>query len=531
MLKTLRISFSLKNTYRVNSILYGIKQLPILKKILPAGIYQVRFFKIFANILSVIWEVISAFLGKLIYFLLMIMVPLGYLSADSSVDNRAELFLHIFLPLTLIGAFLNTYMFDPTKDKYYAMILLGMDAKQYTLINYGYSIFKLIAAFALFGTVFGLIAGLKIYECLPMPFAAAGLKTAIASKELRAFEKKGTTANENKIKGIWGLIVIILGLGTAYGLPLINIVIPRNAAFIVMCLFILIGFAALPKILRFKSYRPMYKKLLTEGGVLLDSQEAAKNIQKETAKKNISDDTDISSSRKGFEYLNELFVKRHRKILWRPSVTITLISIGLLVGTVVLFYVNPDFGSEINELMMTVLPYFVFVMYIINRGTGFTQALFINCDNSLLTYSFYKNPKFILRLFVIRLREIIKINLLPAVVIGGGLALLLFISGGTDNPLNYIILFVSIVCLSIFFSVHYLTLYYLLQPYNAGTELKSPLYQFCMSATYVVCYIFLQMQLPTFIFGLCTIIFCVLYCIIACILVYFLAPKTFKIRN
>ena len=49
----------------------------------------------------------------------------------------------------------------------------------------------------------------------------------------------------------------------------------------------------------------------------------------------------------------------------------------------------------------------------------------MNCDHSLLTYSFYKQPSFILRLFQIRLREIMKINAVPALVIGGGLALIL----------------------------------------------------------------------------------------------------------
>ena len=81
-------------------------------------------------------------------------------------------------------------------------------------------------------------------------------------------------------------------------------------------------------------------------------------------------------------------------------------------------------------MLLTFLPYFVFIMYAINRGTGFTQALFMNCDHSLLTYSFYKRPAFVLRLFSIRLREIIKVNLLPAAVIGGGLALLLLVTGG-----------------------------------------------------------------------------------------------------
>ena len=126
---------------------------------------------------------------------------------------------------------------------------------------------------------------------------------------------------------------------------------------------------------------------------------------------------------------------------------------------------------------MTWLPYFVFIMYAINRGTNFTQALFMNCDHSLLTYSFYKQPNFILRLFQIRLREIMKINAVPALVIGGGLALILFVTGGTDNPLNYVVLVVSIICMSMFFSIHYLTIYYLLQPYNAGTELKSGTYR------------------------------------------------------
>ena len=59
MLKTLRISFSLRNTYRVNGILYSLKQIPLLGRLLPATLYQVRGLKIFANVLSVLWELIS----------------------------------------------------------------------------------------------------------------------------------------------------------------------------------------------------------------------------------------------------------------------------------------------------------------------------------------------------------------------------------------------------------------------------------------------------------------------------------------
>ena len=180
---------------------------------------------------------------------------------------------------------------------------------------------------------------------------------------------------------------------------------------------------------------------------------------------------------------------------------------------------------------MTFLPYFVFIMYAINRGTNFTQALFMNCDHSLLTYSFYKQPKFVLKLFQIRLREIIKINLLPAAMIGVGLAVLLYASGGTDNPLNYGILIISILCMSMFFSVHYLTIYYLLQPYNISTEIKSGTYQLVLSATYLVCFFMMRWKMPIFLFGLMAIAFCVVYCVIACILIYRFAPKTFRLRT
>ena len=40
MLKTLRLSLTLKNTYRVNGILYAIKQIPLIKNVLPDSIYS-----------------------------------------------------------------------------------------------------------------------------------------------------------------------------------------------------------------------------------------------------------------------------------------------------------------------------------------------------------------------------------------------------------------------------------------------------------------------------------------------------------
>lgn len=525
MNKTLKISFSLKNTYRVNGILFSLKQIPLLKKLLPATLYKVKGLKVFANILSVLWEIVSAFLGKFLYIFAMVYgIGVFYQGLPEN-----DVFLHILLILTVIGSFTNTHLFNPSKDKYYAMILMRMDAKEYTLVNYTYDIIKVVIGFLPFTILFGMNKGLPLWFCLLLPLGIAGMKLLFSGITLWDYEKRGFGYNESKLsKYVWGAIALLLA--AAYGLPAVGFALPKVISMIIFWACIPLGVVGAIKVLNFRDYRAVNQELLSGLTNQMDSS-AKTQIIKQANEKKISADTSITSNRRGFEYLNELFIKRHRKILWNSTKKISYVCTFLVVGVLMVAFLSPDLKPQINGMVMTWLPYFVFILYAINRGTSFTQALFMNCDHSLLTYSFYKQPKFILRLFQIRLREIMKINAVPALVIGIGLALILFVTGGTDNPLNYVVLIVSILCMSLFFSIHYLTIYYLLQPYNAGTELKSGTYKIILWATYFVCFYIMKLRMPIMVFGVMTIVFCVLYSIVASILVYRLAPKTFKIRT
>ncbi len=523
MNKTLKISFDLKNTYRVNSVLYGLKQIPLVKKLLPEKLYGVRGLKVFANVVAVLWEVCSAFLGKILYFLIMVS------GAAAMYGNMPKdgAFVHCFLFLSVIGSFMNTHLFNPTRDKYYAIILMRMDAREYTLINYGYMILKVLVGFLACGLFFGMGAGVPVWLCVMMPFFVAGIKITVAASNLRSYKRTGDAYNENRLgKFAWLAVGLLLAL--AYGLPALGIIVPEYAAAAVMAAGVIGGILSVRRIIGFDEYRAVNQQLLSQ---LLTQMDAMGSAAKNASEKVISADTDIKSDKKGFEFLNELFVKRHRKILWKSALRLTAVCLFLILGCLLAFYIRPEIRQGANELLMTFLPYFVFIMYAINRGTGFTRALFMNCDHSLLTYSFYKQPKMVLKLFAIRLREIIKINLLPAAVLGAGLALILYVSGGTENPINYVVIFVSIVAMSVFFSVHYLTIYYLLQPYNAGTEMKSGMYQVVLTVTYIVCFAMMRLRLDTLIFGVLCIAFCAVYCGAACLLVYKFAPRTFKLRS
>ncbi|MBO4678469.1 MAG: hypothetical protein J5626_02225 [Lachnospiraceae bacterium] len=136
-----------------------------------------------------------------------------------------------------------------------------------------------------------------------------------------------------------------------------------------------------------------------------------------------------------------------------------------------------------------------------------------------------------MKLFVIRLREIIKVNLLPAFVLGLGLASLVYAAFGKERLTDCVVIVLTVMAESILFSIHYLTLYYLLQPYNAMTEIKSPSYFIAGTVTYLVCFFFMLQRIPALIFGLGVLAFSAVYCVIASLLVYRLAPKTFRLRN
>ena len=247
--------------------------------------------------------------------------------------------------------------------------------------------------------------------------------------------------------------------------------------------------------------------------------------------KKLSVDTTQTSHKSGYKYFNELFIRRHARLLTKSAKRIAVIAAVLFAAAAAALMIFPQSHEEVNQVLMNYLPYFLFVMYMINRGSVMTQAMFLNCDHSMLAYRFYRQPKALLALFVERLKYVVLINLVPAMVIGLGLPALLYLTGGTTQPLNYVVLFVSILAMSVFFSVHSMVLYYLLQPYNVNLESKNAAFSLVNGITYFVCYLCIRVKLPTLAFGAAISAFCIIYAVAAVVIAYKLAPKTFKLRN
>lgn len=518
MINSFLLSFKLKNTYRVNSVIYTLKHTPLIKKLFSYSLYKSKILKIFANIISALIEFCSIFLGKIAYFLFF------YFTLVPLYSNQQIAFINIFVFLTIIGGFMNTYLFNPSIDKYYAIFLMRFDSKKYTLSNYYYNLITCFVGLLPLTIIGGQIFKIPLLTSILLPIYVISVKNVFNAYSLSSYKTKNKIKNENKFVPIIILMVLLL-LAVAYVPPLFGFGI-NNIIFYIVFIFTLIGgIYSYLYIKKFNLYTKMCKDTLKQDEVIPNSNVIEEKIYTKQITNTIIDNTDKT----GYSYFNFVFVQRHKKLLTKSTKNISIGLILFFVIATILCIIFPSKNNEVSDILKNSIPYYLFVMYFINRGQRICQTMFMNCDRSMLTYRFYREKEAILSLFRERLKTLITLNIIPGIIIAIGTVILLYITGGTTIML-YIITFLTIIAMSIFFSVHYLVLYYLLQPYSVNLDIKNPMFMSICGFTYFICYIASQVQIPTMIFGICMCIFTIVYSVLSLYLAYKYAPSGFKLK-
>lgn len=512
-------SFKFNNAYNKNAFIYRLRQLPIIGKKIPKDLYNDYLLDILINLVFGIYSIIKPFIGKFIYLLLFIGLPMSYFS-------NPDTFLNIFVFLTIIGAFCNTDIFNPSKSKYYSVVLMRMNTKKYVLSSLTSFLLKVGISFYPSLILFGIYYEVNLFILLLLPIFVVSMKLIGNFCLLKYYEKTYKVINENNFALVGSVSIICIIL--AYLLPYLGYSINNLIFIIIFIISLVLGILSLRYIFKCNNYNKIYKKMLNLNNVIFNASDT-NNKKKQYSSK--IENTNITSKKEGYEYFNDLFIKRHSKILTKSAIKYAIVIIIIFIVAIVGSIVDENIYKSIHEIPLNSLPYFVFIMYFLNRGSIITGAMFINCDHSMLAYRFYRKPKVILSLFKTRLKTLIKINMIPTIVIAIGLPLVLFITGGTTNYFDYLLLFISIIFLSIFFSVHHLVLYYLLQPYDINMKAKSSTYSIVNGITYFICYMFIDMRIPTTVFAIGITLFAILYILISLLLIYKYAPITFKLKQ
>ena len=519
MINSLKMSFKIDITYAINSFIYNIKRFPILKDLFPGNdLYKSEKAKKVIRSLGIILSTIRLITFKIIYFGIIYI-----LATIITPKNIIPGILHIYFIFTIIGMFINNKILSTSSKKYFSIVLFNMDAKEFMKASLWIDIITNFITHSICLLVL-------IKSPIIFLFTILGFLGRIIGERINLLHY-----NKYKIPLTYNYpiywTVVLVGIAACF-LPLINIIIPKIIILIVTIFFLPLAIVCYYQLMKIDNYKLIYKKMNTKIAALNSNQskEYSRQAMIDIKEKDKKIDSKKLKGKTGYDLFNTIFFERHKEILLRSAKWFASISVVIMIIVAILLIRNPTLKENLNDFLKNNIAWFVIVMYFINRGAIITQAMFYNCDHSMLTFNFYRNPKVILNVFKTRLLTVSKVNLIPAILIAIGLPILLYLSGGTTNLLDYISIPIFILSLSVFFSIHYLVIYYLFQPYDKNMKMKSITYSIISAVTYIASYALTDFKMSTTMFSIIAIIATVTYSIIALMLVYKKAPETFRIK-
>lgn len=522
MIRALYYTLKIDIAYSVNSFIYALKHLPIFKDLLTDDAYSSKLLKKLVSIIGIIFSLGRALFLKFMYFFFLFII-----SYKLFPNALVKSFYHIYFVLTVLGLFINNKLLNTSKKKYFGIILFNIDATKFFRANILWNTLGNLILNSFFLLLFGYL--------LKCPFHIS-LLLIIYSLFTRYIGEALNILFYKKYKYIWysntslyfTILIILLGMCV---LPYLNVFITFKVMFITTILFVALGVISLIYLITIKDYKLIYKKLSQITNVMDSKNEKdyLKQAMVEVNKKDKEIDLKKLQGKKGYDLFNTIFFERHKEILLRSAKKYSAILAIIYIVISYLVIHEETYQHSVSNFLNNNLGWFVIIMFFINRGAIITQAMFFNCDHAMLRYNFYRESKTILELFKKRLATVIKVNLLPAMIIAVGNTILLILSGAY-NLKNCLAAFSFIILLSIFFSVHYLVIYYLLQPFNREMEVKKVSYSFVTMGTYLISYMLTDLILDSFILSTIGLTFTISYIIIALILVNKLAPRTFKLN-
>ena len=533
MLDSIFTTMQIQYTMEVNRFLASLRRLPLIGKFIPSSNIKFLWLKILAMVWALIKRALLAFLIHGVISFVIYVIPYISMKESLKITTPAPCFFMMAIILySLIGAINNTTTFAYNEENYISIILLRMESKPLLLGN---MILKNVVN-GLFILPIMLVMGIFVFDASPL-VVLIYLPLYLACKIIGSWIAYLTVKHdlaENKTF-IWTCnILSFAALALLLGLTYLGIGFSFPAYVIVAFMIIALSVLALCRLLAYDDYNLMYKKAFSVESAMEASEKAGlkKDALVTSNQKKITIDKGKTSNKTGFEFLHEMFCIRHRKLLYKPSFIKSLIITA--IGLVVIIYdltKNPFNSSNYHPVMiMRLIP---IAIYYFNTGSSITSVMYANCDHAMLTYNFYRSKATILKLFRLRVRSPTMYNAFPTMLGGVIICILNVINGVNDDIMSLISILVSMFALNCLFSLHWIAMYYLFQPYTADLKGTSKLYGVISFLTYWVCYMLYSSDIikpdsPLTVLCLIYIAITLVYYPVALLLVKRIAPKHFK---
>ena len=530
----------IKITKIFNGIIYGIRKIPLIGKRLGDKYYFYDFKEIintFVPIFSIIWQ----FIKSILTFGFAIIISRTMLKFLFEISDKSSLFFRENFDLSL-GAVLLTcipFVFYITNMITSSMLTDNGNVFSDLSKNFNFFpndlayIFLYLQPFLIFiGRTLGFVIFGKIFANINPLYTflfSLGIyfyNINITGFWTKIYEKKEKSFFEDR-PFLQIILILILDLAISLLVLIIKLdfkVLSLGFFFINLILFTFV----VNYFKNFKSYDKIIEKTIRVYKLAVEDSKDVQNNVVKIKNKDINKNEKIKGE--GFVYLNNLFFKRHKRHLLKP--TIIKSGIFFALGITVFFILSSLTikSDEVYKILIFVIP---IISYILFKQDLILMAFYKNCDSSLLYYNFYREDKNLLKMFWLRFNSIFKLMAIPMgamfiIYIGIAIKYLTKTNYNLSLPIFYILLN------AIFFTVLPLFQYYIIQPFDKEGKQKSVVLVLMNMFLYYI-FIFGLPALATKIgeikFMLIISIFMVAFVGLASFLIYKFAPKTFKIKQ
>lgn len=533
----------IKITKVFNGMVYGIRKIPIIGKGMGDKYYFYDFKEIvntFVPIFSIIWQ----FIKSILTFGFAIIISRTLLKFLFEISDKSPLFFRGNFDLSL-GAVLLTctpFVFYITNMITSSMLTDNGNVFSDLSKNFNFfpndlaHIFLYLQPFLIFiGRTLGFVIFGKIFANINPLYTflfSLGIyfyNINITGFWTKIYEKKEKSFFEDRP---FLQIILILILDLAISLLVLIIKLDFKVLSLGFFLINLILFPFTVKYFKnFKGYDKIIEKTINVYKLAVENSKDVQNNVVKIENKDINKNEKINGE--GFVYLNNLFFKRHKRHLLKP----TLIKTGIffVLGICGFFLlsrltIKGNEGNEVYKILIYAIP---IISYILFKQDKILMAFYKNCDSSLLYYNFYREDKNLLKMFWLRFNSVFKLMSIPM-----GAMFIIYIGFATKfltkTDLNLSLPIYYIVLNAMFFTILPLFQYYIIQPFDKEGKQKSVVLVLMNMFLYYI-FIFGLPALATKIgeikFMLIISIFILVFVGLASFLIYKFAPKTFKIKQ
>ena len=278
----------------------------------------------------------------------------------------------------------------------------------------------------------------------------------------------------------------------------------------------------------FNSYGAVIEKASRKYELSMDTIKDAQENQIKIKEKDLGQE---KVKGEGFKKLNRLFFLRHKRLIKKPILIKTgiLVAVGLVIVALLSKY-GYSGEDSLNKIAAFIIP---LIMYMLLRQDNIIRSMYLNCDQGLMPYGFYRDKKNILAMYKERSISLFKIMIIPSLIL---IAIYLLVASfdKTIGLNQKILTIIYIILLDLFFVNLPLMEYYLFQPFNREGQKTGKAVMLIDGLVYASVFFILPQitrKVSYGVFLMIMSIFILSFIVLSQVLIYKYAPRTFKIRN